>query len=131
MNLDQLLQVGVYLGDLVQVDKHFTEIGIPDHNGMLQLKAALIALANVEDFELTIRHTYKVQPEPSRIYRQLSKKLKFAKYLRNNVVGHVHPQLISKAIEWQPVLRRAPGHLENPSFVLQLNLWLFEVAINT
>ena len=131
MNLEQLLQVGVHWGDLIAVDAHFTEIGINDPSGMVHLKAALVALANVADFEPALRPTYKIQPEPSAIIKPLKKNLAFSKYLRNKVIGHIHPQLVVKAIEWQPMLHQAPGHLGDPKFLLLINLWLLETAINT
>lgn len=131
MNLAQLIEAGVHRGDLTAVDTHFTQVGVTDLNGIIQLKAAFVALANVADFELTVRPTYKTQPEPSAIIRPLLKNLTFAKYLRNKVVGHIHPELVAKAIEWQPTLRAAPGHLDAPEFVVLVNLWLLETAINT
>lgn len=131
MNLEQLIQVGVHWGDLAVVDSHFTEIGISDPSGMIHLKAALVALANVADFEPAIRPTYKIQPEPATIIKPLRKNLAFSKYLRNKVIGHIHPQLVAKAIEWQPILHHAPGHLSDPKFVVLVNIWLLETAINT
>ena len=87
MNLEQLLQVGVHTGDLAIVDSHFSEIGIGDPSGMIHLKAALVALANVADLEASLRPTYKLHAEPSAIIKPFQKNLAFAKYLRNKVVG--------------------------------------------
>lgn len=123
--------MGVHRGDLIAVDAHFTQIGIADRSGMIHLKAALVALANVADFEPSLRPTYELEPEPSAIIKPLRKNLAFAKYLRNKAIGHIHPQLVAKAIEWQPILHRAPGHLDDPDFVRMVNLWLLETAINT
>lgn len=131
MTLEQLIQAGVHLADLVEVDSHFTAIGIQNLGGIVHLKAALVALANVADLEPTLRATYKTQPEPSQIIKPLQKQLTFAKYLRNKYVGHIHPQLIAKAIEWQPVLRHSPGRLADPQFIQLVNLWLLETTINT
>ncbi len=131
MELEQFLQVGVHWGDLAVVDSHLTEAGINEPSGMIILKAALVALANVADFEPTVRPTYKAQPEPSGIIKPLRRNLAFAKYLRNKLIGHVHPELVAKAIEWQPVLRQAPKHHGDPKFALLVNLWLLETTINT
>lgn len=131
MTLDQLIQAGVHLADLVAVDSHFTAIGIKDVGGIVHLKAALVVLANIADLEPTLRPTCKVHPEPSAVIKPLGKNLAFAKYLRNKFVGHIHPELIAKAIEWQPVFRHASGRLEDPQFILFVNLWLLETAINT
>jgi len=131
VTLEQLIQVEIHLADLVEVDGHFTTIGIQDISGFVHLKAALVSLANVADLEPTLRATYKLQPGPSQIIKPLIKKLAFAKYLRNKYVGHIHPLLIAKAIEWQPLLRHTPGNLADPKFAQLLNLWLLETTINT
>lgn len=131
MNLEQLLQAGVHRADLASVDSHFSEIGITDSVGMINLKSALVALANIADFEVAVRATYRIHAEPAALIKPILKNLSFTKYIRNKVVGHIHPQLIAKAIEWQPLLRSAPGHLDDPKFVLMVNLWLLETAINT
>lgn len=131
MNLAQLIQVGVHWADLVTVDSHFTAMGIRDVEGYVHLKAALIALANVTDLELKLRPTYKLHPETSTIIKPLYKNLEFAKYLRNKFVGHIHSDLVEKAIEWQPTLRQIAGRLNEPRYALLVNLWLLETAINT
>lgn len=131
MTLEQLIQVGVHLADLVAIDSRFQAIGLRDLESVVQLKAALVTLSNVADLEPTLRSTYKVHPEPSKLIKPFDKNLVFAKYLRNKFVGHVHPQLVAKAIEWQPVFRHIPGRLEDPQFMLFVNLWLLETTINT
>lgn len=131
MDLDTLLQAGVYAADLQVVDSHFEAVGITDLTGLLHLKSALITLANVHDFELTLRSSYKDQPEPSGIYKPLRKNFDFAKYLRNKFVGHIHPELLTKALEWQPTLRRIAADVHDPKIMALVNLWLLETAINT
>jgi hypothetical protein len=131
MNLEQLIQVGVHWADLIAVDSHFTAIGIKDIEGYVHLKAALVALANIADFEPKLRSTYKLRPEPSAIIKPLHANLQFAKYLRNKFVGHIHPDLVAKAIEWQPTLRQLSGRLDDPKCSLLVNLWLLETTINT
>jgi hypothetical protein len=131
MNLESLLQASIYRADLEIVDSHFGAIGITDLTGMLHLKSALVTLANFCDFELTVRPTYKEHPEPSAIVRPLRKNMEFSKYLRNKFVGHIHPDLIAKAIEWQPILRHAATSLDEPKAMLMVNLWILETTINT
>lgn len=131
MNLEQLLQAAVHRSDLAEVDAQFTAIGVSTGEGFVRLKGAILTLANVADFEPTIRPTYKELPEPSVIIKPLQSNLAFCKYLRNKFVGHIHPTLLSKAIEWQPILTQAPCYLENQNFLVALNLWLLETAINT
>ena len=131
MNLESLLQASIYRADLEIVDSHFGAIGITDLTGMLHLKSALVTLANFCDFELTVRPTYKEYPEPSAIVKPLRKNMEFSKYLRNKFVGHIHPDLIAKAIEWQPILRHAATSLDDPKAMLMVNLWILETTINT
>jgi hypothetical protein len=75
--------------------------------------------------------SYKEHPESAAIMKELKRNLEFAKYLRNKVVGHLHPELIPKAVEWQPMFRRMPGQFDRPGMALIANLWLLETAINT
>jgi len=131
MKLEQIIEVGVLWGDLNTVDTHFTNIGIKDEIGFIHLKSAFMALANVADMEPSIRSSYKEHPEPSVIIKPLKKQLEFCKYLRNKIVGHIHPMLLSKAIEWQPMLTKSPGNLRDPKYLLIVNIWLLETAINT
>jgi hypothetical protein len=131
VNVDTLLQAAVYAADLDVVHSHFEEVGIKDLKGMLHLKSALITLANVRDFESTIRPSYQDRPEPSGVYKPLRKNFEFAKYLRNKFVGHLHPELLSKALEWQPMLRRLAADVHDPQVMTLANLWILETAINT
>lgn len=131
MVLGQLLQAAILRADLEAVDSHFTEIGIANPTGFLHLKSAFVSLANLADFELAARPTYRTHPEPSAIFRPLRKQFEFAKYLRNKFVGHIHPALMAKAIEWQPTLRRIAHNIEAPESMLMVNLWALETAINT
>ena len=59
MNLEQYLQAGLHWADLKAVDSHFTSVSITEPSDMVNLKTAFVALANVADFELTIRATYQ------------------------------------------------------------------------
>ena len=131
MTLEQLLKVAVYRGDLLEIDAHFSQIGIVSPGGIIHLKAALITLANVADLEGALRRTYKEQPEPSSIIKPIEKNLEFSRYLRNKFVAHVNHRLMEKAVEWKPVLRDSPVKLEDPKYVVLVNIWVLETAINT
>lgn len=131
MEFEQLLQAEIYAADLRVVDDHFTSIGITDANGVLHLKSALVTLANVCDFEAGARASYKECPEPAAVFKPLRKQCELAKYLRNKFVGHIHPDLLAKALEWQPMLRKVLPDGEDPQIMLLVNLWLLETAINT
>lgn len=131
MNLQQLVHLEIIRADLLSVDAHFSAIGITNASGLMHLKMAFVALANLGDFEQQMRLSYKTHCQPSVHFKQLRKKIEFATYLRNKVVAHIHPELIAKAIEWQPTLRRVPGRIDKPDQALLVNLWVLETAINT
>jgi hypothetical protein len=131
MKLEQVIHAEIVRADLVLVDARFSSVGIGDLDGMVHLKAAFISLANAADFELQARPSYKEYPTPAALVKELKQNLEFAKYLRNKVVGHLHPELIPKAIEWQPMFRHMPGRFDKPGLALIANLWLLETAINT
>lgn len=119
------------MAELAEVDARLTAMEALDIDSIFCLKTALVVLANVADLEPSLRSTYKVQPEPSQIIKPLKRQLTFAKYLRNKYVGHIHPQLITKAIEWNPIILHSSGRLTDPQYVTILNLWLLETTINT
>jgi len=98
---------------------------------MLHLKSALVTLANVCDFEATARASYKEFAKPAAVFKPLRKQFELAKYLRNKFVGHIHPELLAKALEWQPTLRQVLPSGNDPRVMLLVNLWLLETAINT
>jgi hypothetical protein len=131
MNLELLIHAEVIRADLAVANEHFSSVGVASSTGLLHLKMAFIALANVADLEPQIRPSYKVHADPATLFKPIKKNLEFAKYLRNKVVGHIHPQLVSKAIEWQPTLRHIPGRLQRSFGALMVNVCLFETAINT
>ena len=131
MNLELLIHAEVIRGDLANADEHFSSVSVTSSTGLLHLKMAFIALANLADFEPLVRPSYKVHSDPSALLKPIRKNLEFAKYLRNKVVGHIHPQLVPKALEWAPTLRHIPGRLQKSFGALMVNLCLFETAINT
>lgn len=91
--------------ELALVDARLVQVGVSNMKGIMNLKNALIALANMVDFELTVRNIYEEHRTLSASFKRCWKNYEFAKYLRNKLVGHVLPELVEKAIEWKPELR--------------------------
>jgi hypothetical protein len=131
MDLDRYIAARILQADLIAVDAHFSEVGISDMKGIICLKNAFIALANLVDFELTVRTIYAEHRELSRGFMANQKQFEFAKYLRNKYVGHIHPDLIKKAIEWKPELVYMAAHMGDNQTMLMANIFLLETAINT
>ena len=99
MVLKHYLAARILQADLVAVDAHFSDFGISDMKGVICLKNALITLANLVDLERSIRGIYAEHRELSAGFSAHQKQYEFSKYLRNKLVGHVHSDLIEKAIE--------------------------------
>jgi len=130
-DLDSLIQARILQADLKAVDERFAEIGISDMAGIIFLKGAIVALANVRDIERSLRPTYEDHPELAEIIRPVKKNLEFVYYLRNKFVGHIHRDLIDKALEWKPELRYLAPHLGDSKAVVLTNIFVLETAINT
>ena len=118
------------LGDLVEIDRELSEFNGSGQTWFIMVKHALISAANVTDLERTMRVIYKEAPDAAVQYKALEKKLKFAKYLRNILVGHVDESLVAKAIEWKPELLFILSN-DEPTTTVLINEWLLETAINT
>lgn len=95
------------------------------------VKQAFVAIANLVDFELTVRSIYATNRGLSEIYAKASKQYELAKYLRNKFVGHIKIELLAKAIEWKPQLRYMLKDTDKPNVMFMYNLWVLETAINT
>ena len=87
--------------------------------------------SNLVDFERTIRSLYKEHQELSKGFKKYENNYEFAKYLRNKFVGHIHTELIEKAIEWKPELRIMANKMENQKLMTVTNIFVLETAINT
>jgi hypothetical protein len=117
-------------GDLVEIDRELSDDKCSKDACFVLVKHALISATNLVDLERSIVQMYREHPELADDYKRIEKNLKFAKYLRNIVVGHMNDRLLAKAIEWQPVLR----FLISENYVAAtylINLFLLETAINT
>lgn len=130
-DLDRYIAARLLQADLSAIDTHFSEVGIPDMAGIVCLKNAFLALANMVDFERTIRDIYKEHKTLSTVFSENQRNYEFAKYLRNKLVGHIHSELIEKAIEWKPELRYLAPQMDDQKVMLMVNIFILETAINT
>ena len=129
--LDRYIAARLLQADLSAVDAHFSEAGITDMAGVVCLKNAFLALANMADFERTVRDLYKEHKTLSAVFSENQQNYEFAKYLRNKFVGHIHSGLIEKAIEWKPELRYLAAQMDDQKIMLLVNIFILETAINT
>ena len=129
--LDRYIAARLLQADLSAIDRHFSEVGITDMAGIVHLKNAFLALANMVDFERTVRDLYKENKALSATFSENQRNYEFAKYLRNKFVGHIHSELIEKAIEWKPELRYLADHMDDQENMLVVNIFVLETAINT
>ncbi len=129
--LDQYIAARLLQADLITLQMHFLDAGISDMAGVASLKNALLALTNLVDFERTIRSIYQNNKALSASFHKHSKNYEFAKYLRNKFVGHIHSELIEKAIEWKPELRYLAINMDDQKIMAEVNIYILETAINT
>ncbi len=130
-DLDRYIAACLLQADLSAIDVHFSQLGISDMAGIVCLKNAFLALANMVDFERTVRDLYKEHKTLSTIFSKNRRNYEFAKYLRNKFVGHIHSELIEKAIEWKPELRYLAARMSDSKIMLLVNIFVLETAINT
>lgn len=130
-DLDRYLAARLLQADLSIVHAHFSETGITDMGGVVRLKSAFLALANMVDFERTVRDLYKEHKTLSGVFCKNRRNYEFAKYLRNKFAGHVLSELIEKAIEWKPELRYLAAQMDNQKIMFLVNIFVLETAINT
>lgn len=130
-DLDRYIAARLLQADLSSIDAHFSEVGISDMAGIVCLKNAFLALANLVDFERTVRDLYKENQMLSAVFSENQRNYEFAKYLRNKLVGHIHSELIEKAIEWKPELRYLVTKMDDLKIMLLVNIFVLETAINT
>lgn len=126
-----LIKARLIQADLKEIDREFEEKGFGNLFSMVLFKQALISVANLVDFELTIRLVYREHPELSSRYRQTINEFEFAKYLRNKFVGHIKPELIEKALEWRPEMCFFLNKMPDSQMMWLYNEWILETAINS
>ena len=130
-DLNRYIAARLLQADLSAIDAHFSEVGISDMGGIICLKNAFLSLANLVDFERTVRDIYKENKTLSSVFSANQRNHEFAKYLRNKFVGHIHAELVEKAIEWKPELRYLAAHMDDQKTMLLANIFVLETAINT
>lgn len=130
-NLDRYIAARLLHADLSAIDAHLSEKGISHMDGIIYIKNGLLSLANVVDFERTVRDLYKQNTTLSAVFSENLRYYEFAKYLRNKLVGHIHADLIEKAVEWKPELKYLATRMDEPEIMFLANLFVLETAINT
>ncbi|WP_032096204.1 MULTISPECIES: hypothetical protein [unclassified Alteromonas] len=129
--MEKFIKSKLLKADLVEIDRQFEDSGFKDISSIILVKQAFVGIANLVDFELTVRSIYAEHRNLSDIYAKASKEFEFAKYLRNKFIGHIKPELLEKAIEWKPELRYMIKDTDKPEVMFMYNLWVLETAINT
>lgn len=129
--MERFIKSKLLKADLVEIDRQFEDSGFKNMSSIVLVKQAFVVIANLVDFELTVRSIYAENRDLSAIYAKASKEFEFAKYLRNKFVGHIKPELLDKAIEWKPELRYMLKGTDKPEVMFMYNLWVLETAINT
>lgn len=129
--MERFITIQLLKADLEEIDRQLQNNGFRDMLGVLLVKQAFIAVANLVDFELSVRPLYQAHRELSAEYKKASKEFEFAKYLRNKFIGHIKPELLEKAIEWKPELRYLLKRTGEKEVMFMYNLWILETAINT
>jgi hypothetical protein len=129
--MDKFIKSKLLRADLVEIDRQLLQSGFGDIASMLLIKQLFLTIANLVDFELTVRPMYAQHRGLSAVFNKGSKSYDFCKYLRNKFVGHVKPELLAKAVEWNPQLRYFLKKTDDPEVMYMYNLWILETAINT
>jgi len=129
--MEKFIKSKLLRADLVEIDRQFEDFGFKDMSSIVLVKQAFVAIANLVDFELTLRSIYAENRNLSAIYSKASKEFEFAKYLRNKFIGHIKPELLAKAVEWKPELRCMLKDTDKPEVMFMYNIWVLETAINT
>lgn len=129
--MEKLIKAHLLNADLIEIDRLFEKANLKGISNIILLKQSFVTIANLVDFELTVRTIYAEHRELSSIYAKASKEYEFVKYLRNKFVGHIKPELLTKTIEWKPELKYMIRNIQNSELMLVCNLWILETAINT
>jgi hypothetical protein len=129
--MEQFIKANLLKADLLEIDKQLSQGFECNMKTLLLVKQAFLTVANLYDFEVTIKPIYRDFRELSAKYKEHLKQYTFSKYLRNKFVGHIKPELITKAIEWKPELRYSLNRVGEPEIMFIFNLFILETAINT
>ena len=117
--------------DLIEILMQFERYKLKDMSSIILLKQALICIANLVDFERTMRIVYNEHRNLSSMFNETYVEYEFAKYIRNKFVGHIKIDLLTKAIEWKPELRYLLHKTNDPKVMFLYNIWILETTINS
>jgi hypothetical protein len=129
--VEQYIQAKILKADLEAIDAEFSTNGIAGMQNAIFLKHSFICLANVFDFELTVRRIYQTNPELNVKYSEFKKECEFIKYLRNKFSGHLKQELVEKSLEWNPGMLLFLERMDEPMVAYFVNQLILETAINT
>lgn len=129
--MENFIKARLIKSDLIEILIQFERYNLKDMASIILLKQALISIANLVDFERTMRVIYSEHRNLSSIFNQMSVEYEFAKYIRNKFVGHIKMDLLTKAIGWKPELRYLLHKTNNPEVMFLYNIWILETTINS
>ena len=129
--MENLIKAKLIKSDLIEILTQFEHYSLKDMSSIILLKQALICIANLVDFERTMRVIYSEHRNLSSIFNKMYADYEFAKYIRNKFVGHIAIDLLTKAIEWKPELRYLIHKTNDPEVMFLYNIWILETTINS
>ena len=129
--MEELIKARLIKSDLIEILKQFELYILKDMSSIILLKQALICIANLVDFERTMRIIYNEHRNLSSAFNEMYAEYEFAKYIRNKFVGHIKIELLTKAIEWKPELRYLLHKTNDPEVMFLYNIWILETTINS
>lgn len=131
LEMEKLIKARLIKSDLIEILKQFERYSLKNMSSIILLKQALISIANLVDFERTMRVIYSEHRNLSSIFNEMYDEYEFAKYIRNKFVGHIKIDLLTKAIEWKPELRYLLHKTNDPEVMFLYNIWILETPINS
>ena len=131
LKMEELIKARLIKSDLIEILKQFELYILKDMSSIILLKQALICIANLVDFERTMRTIYNEHRNLSSAFNEMYAEYEFAKYIRNKFVGHIKIELLTKAIEWKPELRYLIHKTNDPKIMFLYNIWILETTINS
>ena len=130
--MEDYIAAHVLKADLEEIDRDLREKGVvPRMMAIVLIKHAFTTIGTLVDLELTLRPQYESYPTVGEAFSKTKRELEFAKYLRNKAIGHIHSQLLPKAIEWRPDLKYMLSRLGEDGTMFIVNLYVLETAINS
>ena len=129
--MENFIKARLIKSDLLEILLQFELYNLKDMSSIIILKQALISIANLVDFERTIRVIYSKHRNLSSIFNEMYVEYEFAKYIRNKLIGHIKIDLLTKAIEWKPELRYLLHKTNDPEVMFLYNIWILETTINS